>query len=511
VKADAWTSETALANDQNYQTSLIQQGGEHMQPDQTARLRTRVGYAALVMVAMGINSLFGGCTPDAGKGVPPSTQASGGSDRVQALMVAQIPLLAAADRIKALDPQGLGLGGLRLDIEQRTLEVWWKGDVPASVREEIARQERAGGIRVQLRPARYTQRELVELTRNMMQRAGEYPGLVSAGPMVDGSGLEIGVSDTARAASYKFPVPVRIVSARKLVPLTRHADGEPWSAGAATKLNFDPIKPASCSTGFAMHGAFGKQGMLTADHCSCGGNVEFFTGAGVAIGLADTDHNNLYTDSLLISTSSPGATTFSGGVGVGEFKRTVVGKQSNFVGMLTCTSGAGTGEHCGILIDAVAQWSFTLPPSVPGPPLVTFCSQPYLQGISVGHQMFGGVAAGQGDSGGPVYSPLLDPRTVLADGMIIGGDEATPPAVPCPTFACFNRVAFHDMDTLEVSHNASLFWQSPSAPTQAGGATTISMVVFGGATGLWALIRRSRRSRSKPQRSTENRSVDLRT
>jgi hypothetical protein len=483
-----------------------------MQSNRVARSRTSVGYAALVMVAAAISSLFGGCTPspDAGKGVPPGTQPSAESDRVQSPMVAQLPLIAAADRIKALDPQGSGLGGLRIDIEQRTLEVWWKGDPPASVRDEIARQKRDGGIRVQLQPARYTQRELVEAARNIMKRAGEYPDLVSAGPLVDGSGLEIGVSDTARAASFKFPVPVRIVSAQKLVPLlSRVADGEPWSAGAATKPSSNPTSLAGCSTGFAMAGAFGKQGMLTADHCSCGGNVVFYNGNGVPIGLADTDHNNLLTDSLLISTSSPGATTFSGGVGVGEFKRTVVGKMPNLVGILTCTSGAGTGEHCGILVDAVNQVRGIEPPGLPGASLVTFCSQPaVLQGISVGHQMFGGVAAGRGDSGGPVYSPL-DPKTVLADGMIIGGD--TPMlCTPNGAFNCFNRVAFHDMDTLEMSHNASLFAQSASAPTQAGGATTISMVVFGGATGLWALVRRSRRSRSKPRRSTANSSVDPR-
>ena len=460
-----------------------------MRPNQAARSRTSVGSVALVMAAIGINFLLGGCTPspDAGTGVPTNAQPSAGSDRIQALMLAQVPLLAAADRIKALDPQGLGLGGLRVDIEQRTLEVWWKGDPPQSVREEIALQERNAGIRVPLRSSPHAQRELVELTRSIVQRAGEYPGLVSAGPLVDGSGLEIGVLDPARAVSFKFPVPVRIVAAQQFVPLSRAADSPPWSVGAVTKTSNFANAPSFCSTGFAMAGAFGRQGMLTADHCACGGNVAFFTGSGLLIGMADPDRKPPspppYTDSLLIGTAppgTPGATIWLGGVGIGEVQFTVVGRASNVVGMRTCTSGAGTGLNCGIQIDAVNQ---VLPNNVPGASLGGFCPYlPFIQGVSVGHQIAGPlrVAAGQGNSGGSVFTFATTPRAVNAAGMIIGGDH--PILCDNGAFRCFNRVAFHDVDTLEWVQNAFIFPGTPSSgPTQAGGATTISMVVFGGA------------------------------
>jgi len=114
-----------------------------MRSYQEARRRLRsVRIAVLGIVVMGISTLLGGCnlSSDAGKGIPPSTGPSAGSNRVQALMAAQVPLLAAANRTKGLDPQGLGLAGMRLDVERRTLEVYWKGDVPPTVREEMARQ-----------------------------------------------------------------------------------------------------------------------------------------------------------------------------------------------------------------------------------------------------------------------------------------------------------------------------------------------------------------------------------
>src|SRR4051794_37745362 len=72
-----------------------------------------------------------------------------------------------------------------------------------------------------------------------------------------------------------------------------------------------------------------------------------------------------YTDSLLISTNQPGFTVYDEKV-AGIFQARVVGRASNVVGMLTCTSGAGTGVHCSIKINAINQFLPNLPPNVPG-------------------------------------------------------------------------------------------------------------------------------------------------
>src|SRR5262249_54471515 len=121
-------------------------------------------------------------------------EASAGSNAAQSIMAAQAPLAAAAERIQDLDPKGVALGGIELDVEKHTLNLWWKGDPPAAVRKEIEHGQRVG-IRINLRPALYSQRELIDVARSVIVNAKEYPGIVSVGPLADGSGLEVGVTD----------------------------------------------------------------------------------------------------------------------------------------------------------------------------------------------------------------------------------------------------------------------------------------------------------------------------
>jgi hypothetical protein len=83
------------------------------------------------------------------------------SERGLATMRAQGPLVLAAREITKHDANGLGLAGIRQQSDKRTLEVWWKGDPPNEVRNEIARQEKDKGIKIVLGSARYAQRELI--------------------------------------------------------------------------------------------------------------------------------------------------------------------------------------------------------------------------------------------------------------------------------------------------------------------------------------------------------------
>jgi hypothetical protein len=430
---------------------------------------------------------------------------SAGSNVAQARMVAQAPLLTAVERIRELDPKGTGLGGIQLQVDKHTLEVWWKGDPPAAVRKEIARQERNSGIKVLLRPAKYSQRELIEATRGIMLKATAYPGLVSAGPLVDGSGLEIGVTDTERAASFKFPVPVQVVVRKGIVPLiSRGADTEPWWGGAVTRAAVG--NQGTCSTGFAMTqqtSIFARRtGILTAEHCFCGGGVPFNNGVGIPIGVAEpASAKQLFTDSLFIPTNAAPA-IYDGGVGSGEFSKPVVGTENNVVsGMFVCTSGAATGAHCtNLKIDPITNMGTFNPNQDFCPP-----SEPFREGVSTATQVDGAVAAGSGDSGGPVFTLGTDPSTVKAAGIIWGGLDV----VDCqgPGSVCFNRVAFTDVYSLRSSHNAEVLVDpnpgpapTPSpAPTSGGGATISSMLVFGWATLLWTLFQLRRRAGSRPE------------
>jgi hypothetical protein len=444
----------------------------------------RVGLfiALTVFIAMASDSIVWGAQNDKSKKKARiNREATAGSNAAQAVMAAQAQLLAAAREIKNLDAKGAGLGGIRISADRRSLELFWKGEPPAEVRRVIDAQEH-GGVKIALQPAQYSQRELIESVRAIMLRAKEYPGLVSVGPLPDGSGLEVGVEDTERASSLKFAVPARLVARKGITLLfSRGNDTPPWWAGAVTRA----AKPnaGACSTGFAMTQG-STHGLLTAEHCGCGGNLIFNNGVGVPIGQAEASaNNNLFTDSLFVIANS-GADTYDGGVGTGEFFKPVVGEQSNFPGLLTCTSGAATGVHCGVRIDSVNN-AFIIPGQ---------CSTfPFIEGISIATQVDGTAATGVGDSGGPVFTLASDPSTVNAAGMMFAA--MTPTA--CGNFGttCFNQVLFHDIDTLKSSHNANVL--TGGQASGGGGATVISMLVFCSLTLLWALIWFRRRSRAK--------------
>lgn len=457
--------------------------------NQSAPLRRFVTLTAIaILTTSAANSAAFGTQGDEGKKqTPTNSESTAGSKTGEAMMAAQAPLLVAAERIKKLDSKGAGLGGIRLNTDKHTLEVWWKGDPPSAVREEIARQEREHGIKTVLGSAQYSQRELIALARGIVSKAADYPGLVSAGPAVDGTGLEIGATDTARASAFKFQVPVHVVLGASFTPLAR-ANYIPPGAAAVTR----PAIPAArlCSTGFAMGRFFlwfrTSSGILSAEHCSCGGNVVFNTGTGSPIGTAEpTSGKSVFTDSVYIPTSNFGTINYDGGVGVGEFTKPVVGTQSNFPGMFVCTSGAGTGVHCNISIDSVNQ-AFS----------AGFCpaTQPFTEGISLAHEVSGAAATGVGDSGGSVFTLAASPSTVNAAGMMFGG--LTP--VACGAFgtSCFNAVAFNDIDSLQSAHGANVLLAPP--PSSGGGWTIISTLVFAAATLLWVLAELRRRTKTRP-------------
>src|SRR5260370_38070688 len=106
------------------------------------------------------------------------------SESTIAFMKAQAPLLEAAVLIRKLDRKRTGLGGIRLQVDKHTLEIWWKGEVPAAVRREIEHQEHDNGIKIILGSSPYSHRELRIMARDIAAKHGDYPGLVSVGRAV---------------------------------------------------------------------------------------------------------------------------------------------------------------------------------------------------------------------------------------------------------------------------------------------------------------------------------------
>jgi len=104
--------------------------------------------AALAVVAPGTASAApgGGAGPDGDAGRPPAA--------VEARMLAQRPYVDAASRIEGAAHDAAGFAGVA--VRDDRVVVWWKGDPPAQVAEEVGRSR----VRVEVRPAAHSWAEL---------------------------------------------------------------------------------------------------------------------------------------------------------------------------------------------------------------------------------------------------------------------------------------------------------------------------------------------------------------
>jgi hypothetical protein len=173
-----------------------------------------------------------------------------------------------------------------------------------------------------------------------------------------------------------------------------------------------------CTTGFGVHSPFdGKAYLLTAGHCGAAGE-QVRTGAGGVIGPITRDDNR--ADTLLVATRA-GNEIFDGPYTTTD-ARPVVGAAPSYVGEAVCTSGSLSGTICGITVVATD---------------VTINVGSYLiDGVTKAERAGRAAAAGNGDSGGPVYSPSESPGpngergSVVAKGTVTAIDPAA--AAPCP-------------------------------------------------------------------------------
>ncbi|SBT41958.1 chymotrypsin family serine protease [Micromonospora auratinigra] len=361
-----------------------------------------------------------------------------GSNAAAELMAAQEPLVDLATRITALDPDGKGLGGIRLRVTEHALDLWWKGDVPGEVRDEVARAAE-GGVTVELGESRYSQRELVDATEAVPARWKDFPGLVDVSPAVDGSGLVVGVTGDADPAGWDFGVPATVVRSEQVRQTSRQNDFAPWWGGAALRM-----PSGNCSTGFAVIRRTlwweSSRGILTAEHCAPGGGVRVTDPTGELVGVAEPAPARRLSDSLYVPTRSANR-IYDGGVGVGEFSKPVVGAVGNFPGQFVCTSGAFTGVHCNIVTTRINA-------------LFLLSGGSFVSSGALGTQIDARAAVGAGDSGGPVFTLTGGFTQTRAAGLIVGGLDP----VSCGAFGsgCFNQVAFVDIGFVLLAQDAQI-------------------------------------------------------
>jgi hypothetical protein len=193
--------------------------------------------------------------------------------------------------------------------------------------------------------------------------------------------------------------------------------------------------------------------MLSAGHCGSNGNAAV-DGGGDPLGTVVSKDPS---DDLLLLSPNGGRTVgphvYTGPWNAGiPNNMTVVGTASNFVGDWVCTSGSYTGEHCGLHVVALNVLRN-----------VNGFLVPMVQ-VAAGA---GVVAAGHGDSGGPVFGltcpcvpvgPFLLFTRVRARGTISWGESGTQTSCPAgsPSGGCYSTIDYVDI-ARALSAYSSLF------------------------------------------------------
>lgn len=291
------------------------------------------------------------------------------------LMMAQMPLDAAATKIQALaaqpGPAHRGFFDTKVDDGSRTLTVYWHGPVPAIMQRLISKLR--ANVDVRLVKTRYS---LATLNRDILAAIHTGRGVVSGYPMTDGSGIHIGIRTSdpraatmiASAMGSRFGIPVVAAlsgvdhpqscavpgSNATLGPGSRCYDLEDFWGGDVIQSSY-----VFCTGGFGVHDSSGGEYLITAAHCA-------YNGSGYANGITfhngqDSGHWQLIGqitdvpgphDWAVIPTGSGNQYYDGPGIYSGDTNntKTVAGQQATSVGDSLCESGAFGGVLCGFTV-----------------------------------------------------------------------------------------------------------------------------------------------------------------
>jgi hypothetical protein len=408
---------------------------------------TALGAVLLILAGMAVNSpgyaeesAAGLADADATSAAPPPD----GFESWQEVWSMQERLNSAADEISsaARAAGGDGLAGIVADPEERAVRLYWHGAMPDAVEVTVAEAD----VPVRTFAARYGAEELAAQARRLVEDGDTgSPRITSAAPMFDGSGIEITVDGPA-AAGYRHPAVqalttrngagprVQVRSAPALDQTSRWNDNVPFYGGAAIQFS----SGSGCSTGFAVRRlTLGfiphSYGLLTAGHCGSTGD-RAVNGNNISMGLVtdDYDSRDIMIVGNVLDLPLVGGRMYDGGVHTGEFTKPVKGTMSSHVGNFVCTSGAYSGARCNIKVTHVNQAATNERGQVVWP-LVRAAEQS------------GQNAAGEGDSGGPVFGLSgSQNENVIAAGTIVGGMDQ----VPCTGItdrACYSTMYYADI------------------------------------------------------------------
>ena len=273
----------------------------------------------------------------------------------------------------------------------------------------------------------------------------------------EGTGLTAGVQPD-NPATFDPGLAAAILTAAAGVPVgvsvgpapeasTRLNDTSPWFGGGRLT---DNVPRPICSSGFGM--VVGRaQFLLTARHCG----VQAFSngqlaGAGRQL-IGNVTAAVLPADSEAISIAAPGVagtSIYTGGVndateGSIRVNRVGVNIRNQFV----CTSGSFSGEHCQLRINNTALFvagaALGVPIRVVGP-------------LNLAISAVGGVAAGGGDSGGPVAQHSATTLGAVSGMGTINGGFAQFACAVYDARRCSTNVIYNHLGPLLRAYGGAL-------------------------------------------------------
>ena len=307
-------------------------------------------------------------------------------------MLAQQPLVHAAEVIQAEVDRGTDRGFAGIVLEEDHVALWWKGRVPADIRAAVAAAEKRAPVEIER--AAYSNAELRAAAEAIEARKAPTSPVHAVKIPADGSGLVLGTTEAAatRTLTALVDVPVRTVVEEPLAPVSRQNDSPPWKGGATIVLG-----GAACTSGFSVRNGNNDRFLLTAGHCgNPGTRVTDPTGEYIGtVGAKHADH-----DLLLIPTGNVTAQQYVGG---GDSNTTVPvrGWGDVFTGEILCQSGVTSARETGGPVCNIKVLFFYAD----------------REDLVEGEQMDGRPAARPGDSGGPVYGPS-SAGGVIAKGTV---------------------------------------------------------------------------------------------
>ncbi|KAI8805907.1 hypothetical protein BJ742DRAFT_855554 [Cladochytrium replicatum] len=365
-------------------------------------------------------------------------------------MIAQVPLVRAAEAIQAALPpfasngSVLSSGFAGFIMTSNSVELWWKGGRPDPAVSAVI--DSIKDVKIEVRDAKFSLAELTRASAPLKAFIKEANAFHAVSIPSDGSSIVVH-GDSSRAPSAGrgmdpestlssvlpdklkqvsgLDVPIVVKAEKAPTAAQRYNDGAPIEGGIAICRG-----GWRCTAGFIVRNG-GTFYILTAYHC---GQGTWFTCSdrnnNLGIQIGPSASWLLQQDSMLIRASiSVNGAVWDGPASGGEFLRGVQAFHTVLAqGMQYCQSGTTSGTICGIVVDRANVAVCYKEGAVP-----SFC----MENMASGQRPDRATVICGGDSGGPLFSLDGNGKIYglgLNSGMPSNGDN------PCNNYMYFSPV-----------------------------------------------------------------------